>query len=833
MDAKTGWIGTNAIPTRVAAGETTGASNDGTYLLAKWVMGGQGFGMAITVDNKPVAWGGGGCDSGGTTGNGTLTGSSEKLQGAQYVQYAKEKTHSDVVWISRGDTWGFYGRADGSVYTWGCNEFGQLGIGNTTSQEYATQMNVSNSFRDPAPSVDLTPKNINVCASEFTGVELNAGFLCNTSLASKYTITWYKDDVEVLSGTIEEKGITFTATELGTYKVKIEHVSDGCISYSPAVAEMTISPFEQDVVIPDITVDDNDDMPIVKLSDYFHEPYNSKMSYSVQSSNKKIVYPVVMADKLGFVQYGTGSAIISVTAMAGACSAESSFTVTVNPSQPEVSCDLSISSEITNVTCNGLTNGKIEISVSNGTEPYQYKWNTGRTSSGIYNIGAGTYSVLVMDDNGCTAEKSFTISEPSAIEVSETMTKPNCNESDGKIELSVSGGTEPYSYEWSMPDGTKQTTKDIENIAMNIYEVTVTDGNSCKKTRTLSLSEESSPVVVAKNINPSKCNEATGSVEVEVSGGTSPYTYEWSDSTTVSNNLNRPKMFSGSYKLRVVDSKNCSSILSVHVPLAMFRQPEIALVSYGDTARHNLVVWQKEQTNDIDEYRIYRETAQAGGYEKIGTSSYNDVSIFIDETADFNASSCRYRLSAANGCAESPLSHEYKTIQLHWQKQDNGSVQLWWDSYEGFGFVKYDLYRLTHEGLEKIKELPANKFKYTVDMVESGTIGYFVAVELIDMIDVNQYLKAEGGPFSIAFSNIAEIENRDEIDEVTENQLFVYSKDKKIIIANAQNKNIFVCDVTGKIVAQRKNVEMAEISVKTAGVYVVIVGKNVFKVIVE
>lgn len=582
-------------------------------------------------------------------------------------------------------------------------------------------------------------------------------------------------------------------------------------------------------LFPNIRINEGEIIPSINLLDYFIISDTENHSFEIISSNNQIVFPVLMKDKLGFIQYGTGTVTIEVSLIDGSNKITKSFTVTINPTQPEIPCNLSLSSEITNVACNGEKTGKIEVSVSNGTEPYYYKWNTGRTSSGIYNIGAGSYSVLVMDDNGCTAEKSFTISEPTAIEISETLTKPNCSESDGKIELSVSGGVEPYSYEWSMPDGTKQTTKDIENLSLNIYDVTITDGNSCKMSKTILLPENDAPIIVAKSISPSKCNEATGSVEVNVSGGTSPYRYEWSDSSIVSNNLKRPKLHSGSYKLRVIDSKNCSSVLSVRVPIAMFRLPEIALVSYGDTARHNLVVWQKEQTNDIDEYCIYRETAQSGEYEKIGSSSYNDVSIYIDETADFNASSCRYRISAANSCVESPLSHEYKTIQLHWQKNDNGSVQLWWDPYEGFEFVKYDLYRLTHEGLVKFKELPANKFKYTVDMVESGTIGYFVAVELIDTIDVNQYLKAEGGPFSIAFSNIAEIENRDVVDEFSKNQSLVFSKNKTIFISNAGENNIFVCDMMGKIIAQRQKVDSAEIPVKTAGVYVVIVGDRVFK----
>ncbi|MBP5582963.1 MAG: T9SS type A sorting domain-containing protein, partial [Bacteroidales bacterium] len=257
------------------------------------------------------------------------------------------------------------------------------------------------------------------------------------------------------------------------------------------------------------------------------------------------------------------------------------------------------------------------------------------------------------------------------------------------------------------------------------------------------------------------------------------------------------------------------------------------LVSYGDTARHNLVVWQKENTNDIDFYNIYRETDQAGVYEKIGTSAYNETSIFIDETADFKTQASRYRLSASNKCWESPLSKEYKTIQLSFEKEENGTVHLWWDAYEGCEYVKYTILRLTRNGIEEYKDVPANKFRYTIDNVEAGTIGFFISVELINQVDVNKPLKSESGPFVIVVSNIAELENRDAIDELAENQVLAFGGDKSIFVNNAKGEDVTVCDLTGKTIAQKQNVDSTTIPVQTAGVYIVIVGDRAFKVVVQ
>ncbi|MBO7125006.1 MAG: leucine-rich repeat protein, partial [Bacteroidales bacterium] len=329
--------------------------------------------------------------------------------------------------------------------------------------------------------------------------------------------------------------------------------------------------------ISNIEITDGDVLPTINLSEFFTKAENEEISFEVKSSDDEVVYPALMGNKLGFVQYGTGTATITVTATVEPISMSKSFTFTINPKpdQPEIPCDLSISSEITNATCNSVANGKIELSVSGGTEPYQYKWTTGRTSSGIYNVGAGTYSVLVMDDNGCTAMETFSVNEPSALAIFETPTNPSCGESNGSIDVMTFGGTEPYSYAWK---GTTQPTNVVENLSTGTYVLTVTDGNGCTATKTISLSEQNAPSVTLQSVTASKCNEAMGSIEIAVAKGTTPYTYEWSDSSEVANALNRPKMFAGDYTLTVIDGKNCRATLAVTVPPIPFKQPEIALV---------------------------------------------------------------------------------------------------------------------------------------------------------------------------------------------------------------------------------------------------------------
>jgi len=254
---------TGSDPRKVIAGFTTGASNDGTYLLAKAIGGGQGYGMAVTIDGKPVAWGGGGCGTGGggATGNGTLTGSST---GPQYIQYGPGLIHSNVVLINRGDLWGFYGTSDNQFYAWGCNgtngansaQDGVLGIGNITDQAYATLITPPSgcAFRDPLPTADLKQPNLSVCQSTFTSLTLNSGFTPpTTGSASSYLVTWTKNGTTVQSGTANiASNLTYTATTIGKYKVTVSYTgaNSGCITYAPASDSVTISPYVQNYTIP-------------------------------------------------------------------------------------------------------------------------------------------------------------------------------------------------------------------------------------------------------------------------------------------------------------------------------------------------------------------------------------------------------------------------------------------------------------------------------------------------------------------------------------------------------------------------------------------------------
>jgi uncharacterized repeat protein (TIGR01451 family) len=141
---------------------------------------------------------------------------------------------------------------------------------------------------------------------------------------------------------------------------------------------------------------------------------------------------------------------------------------------------LSASAAGTNLSCYESNDGQVVLTLSGGTAPFTYLWNTGSTTKDLSGLGAGPYSVTVTDANGCTASANATLTEPAELVVTETIVNATCSNSDGGVSVVVSGGTGGYTYLWS----TGATTDAINNLLPGSYSVTVTDGNNCTSSAT-------------------------------------------------------------------------------------------------------------------------------------------------------------------------------------------------------------------------------------------------------------------------------------------------------------------------------------------------------------
>ncbi|MEO8150822.1 MAG: T9SS type A sorting domain-containing protein [Bacteroidia bacterium] len=150
-------------------------------------------------------------------------------------------------------------------------------------------------------------------------------------------------------------------------------------------------------------------------------------------------------------------------------------TTMINATVATQASPIVLSATATSVTCNGGSNGTIDITASGGTQPYTYTWSNGATTEDQTNLTAGTYTVTVTDWGGDYNAFTSIVSEPSAISVTTSSTNASCGVNDGSLSLNVSGGSPPFNYLWS----TSETTQSISNLAPGTYNITVTDNNGC------------------------------------------------------------------------------------------------------------------------------------------------------------------------------------------------------------------------------------------------------------------------------------------------------------------------------------------------------------------
>jgi len=138
-------------------------------------------------------------------------------------------------------------------------------------------------------------------------------------------------------------------------------------------------------------------------------------------------------------------------------------------------CNMTASSTASNVLCNGQASGTATVTTVGGTAPFSYAWSPMATNTPILNnLAAGTYAVTVTDVNGCTSQTTVTITEPTPL-VATSIATDELLGSDGTATVNVSGGTAPYTYNWSSGGiGATET-----GLVAGVYTVNITDANGC------------------------------------------------------------------------------------------------------------------------------------------------------------------------------------------------------------------------------------------------------------------------------------------------------------------------------------------------------------------
>ena len=183
-----------------------------------------------------------------------------------------------------------------------------------------------------------------------------------------------------------------------------------------------------------------------------------------------------------------------------------------------------------NVRCAGGEDGIINVATSGGTSPYSYAWvpNVSASNSAV-NLSAGSYSVTVTDDGGCTASISVTLTQPDSLKVIGSVTNANCKTSTyGAISTSVTGGAQPYQYAW-LPNG--ETSSSLTNVAVGNYSLTITDANNCELLQNFEVDTIGSISIFADPFVSTISDGMT--VQIQVTGA---LTYQWTNGGSLSCN---------------------------------------------------------------------------------------------------------------------------------------------------------------------------------------------------------------------------------------------------------------------------------------------------------
>ena len=277
---------------------------------------------------------------------------------------------------------------------------------------------------------------------------------------------------------------------------------------------------------------------------------------------------------------------------------------TLNVPEPAVALSIDSLSVIEGIACHGDSVGKAIVYKSGGQPNYSYLWDNGETTHIANNLTSGYHSILLTDDWGCEVSDSIEIPENTLIESDLVVdTTVSCyGASDGVAVISTLGGSSvTYTYFWSQGQYTTGVNYDIATgLLYGSYYVTTRDDLGCEVVDSVYISQPEPLTMEASELDWVDCyNDSTGEAFATATGGTSPYTFDWSNGMWTGDTVNT--LAPGLHTVIVTDARGCTSsdTVFIHNPDSLYIQidhsqtilpycegintAELSAIAYGGT----------------------------------------------------------------------------------------------------------------------------------------------------------------------------------------------------------------------------------------------------------
>ncbi len=392
--------------------------------------------------------------------------------------------------------------------------------------------------------------------------------------AGPFNFNW-QNGIDFVSNAVEDASTVVLIPGTYIHKLIVTDVN-GCVDSSNVTLNVNPLPNEGNPFISDLTCNGSFDGSIM-LAPVGSYNYNWTGPNGFTSSNQNII------------GLEAGSYSLTMTDAVSGCI--SNYNAVVN--EPSL---IHPNAVVTNATCFGVADGTMAASASGGIGGYTYDWYTDAGLTSLYSssnpvtsVLGGVYYLLVTDANSCQRDTMITVNQPPQIILSPTVTS-NYNgfeiscagNSDGELDVVVSGGVSPFIFDWNDGVTTVSTTQTATNLPAGNYNINVTDVNGCFQTSSINLFEPTAVSVNANSTNVTCFGFSDGTAEAIPNGGTGAFTIDWYNDPYITwfssanpvNNLSP-----GAYYVEAIDANGCVAQFG---PVSINEPTEI-LASFGST----------------------------------------------------------------------------------------------------------------------------------------------------------------------------------------------------------------------------------------------------------